>query len=330
MTRNIERWTREVADDPGAASFVRLARAYRAQGRREAARDVVLQGLEHNPEHLGGHGLLALIHVEAGERERAGDEWETMLRLDPDNFDASRGLGFLALERNDLAAARRHLERAARSRPDDPAVTQALQVLERRERAAHGESGDGGPPVDRARETDPSGNGAERRAGRGGSPSGVGTTSGAPGVVHRAGRGPAASGRAEPSAAARTNGVRVRDPARLFDELAEDVPFVGAVVLDDQGLVVAGDIPLEGARSELLGALINTAVVEARRTTAMLGLDGWTGLLLDCDEATLHVAALPDDAVVLLAVRADAPAGWAVRAAARARSLAREFLEAQP
>ncbi|MFO7895206.1 MAG: tetratricopeptide repeat protein, partial [Longimicrobiales bacterium] len=131
--RDIERWTREVAENPGAPSFVRLARAYRAQGRREAARTVVLQGLEHSPEHIGAHGLLALIHVEDGERQKAGDEWETMLRLDPGNFDASRGLGFLALERGDLDAARRHLEAAADVRPDDPAVTQALEVLVRRE-----------------------------------------------------------------------------------------------------------------------------------------------------------------------------------------------------
>lgn len=283
--RDIERWTREVAEDPGAASFVRLARAYRAQGRRDAAREVVLQGLEHNPEHIGGHLLLALIHVEDGERQRAGDEWQTVLRLEPGSFDASRGLGFLALERNDLAEARRHLGHAAAVRPDDPAVSQALDVLERREAAARSTARDGAAPA------------AEG--------AGVGAESGG-----------------EPGA-----GPAVRDPARLFDTLADDVPFLGAVVLDERGLVMAGELELNGARSDLLGALINTAVVEARRATELLGLDRWGGLLLDCDEATVHVAALPDDAVVLMAVRSDAPSGWAVRTAARASALARDFLE---
>lgn len=134
--RELQRWSREVAEDPGAPSFVRLARAYRRQGRTSAARDVVLGGLAANPEHVDAHALLALIHLEAGERQQARDEWEIVLRLDPGNFDASRGLGFLALERADLAAARRHLDAAAVARPDDATVSQARQVLDRRERAS--------------------------------------------------------------------------------------------------------------------------------------------------------------------------------------------------
>lgn len=272
--RDIERWTREVAEDPGAPAFVQLARAYRSQGRRDAARDVVLQGLEHNPEHIGGHGLLALIHVEDGERQKAGDEWQTVLRLEPGNFDASRGLGFLALERGDLTEARRHLETAHDARPDDPAVTQALEVLARREDVRRGVA-----------------EGARRR-------SAVGEAA-------------------------------VRDPSRLFDVLSREAPFLGAVVLDARGLVLAGAIELEGTHGDLLGALINTAVEEARRTADMLGLGGWEGMLLDCDAATLHVAGLDDGTVVLMAARSGAPAGWAVRTAERASSLARTFLEEQ-
>ncbi|MGK7312732.1 MAG: tetratricopeptide repeat protein [Candidatus Longimicrobiales bacterium M2_2A_002] len=284
--RDIERWTREVAEDPGAPSFVELARAYRAQGRQDAARDVVLQGLEQRPEHIPAHALLALIHVEDGDRERAGDEWQTVLRLEPRNFDASRGLGFLALERGDLTAARRHLETAAEARPRDPAVRQALEVLDRREEARGSGIGDGGSRmVDRgSRIVD----GGSRIGDRG-----------------------------------------VGDPARLFDELDGGAPFLGAVVLDEQGLILAGRLELDGVRSDLLGALINTAVEEARRATELLGLGGWEGMLLDCDEATLHVAGLDDGMVVLLAVDSEAPAGWAVRMAARARRLARRYMEVE-
>ena len=282
-----------MAEDPGAPTFVRLARAYRAQGRTDAAREVVLQGLEENPEHIPGHGLLAGIHVEDGEREKAGDEWQTVLRLEPGNFAASRGLGFLALERGDLAAARRHLEAAAEARPDDPAVRQALEVLGRREAARNGAAS------------------AEDRGG--GSPGTAPEPEPTPGTP-APGAGPAP-------------GSESRDPARLFEGLGDRRPLLGAVLLDAQGLVIAGRLELEGARGELLSALINTAVDEARRTTELLGLDGWQGMLLDCEAATLHVAAAADDAVVLVAVEPDAPAGWAVRTAARARSLARGFLE---
>lgn len=271
---NMQRWSQEVAEDPGATSFVRLARAYRREGRRDAAREVVLRGLESNPEHIGAHALLAVIHVEDGERERAGDEWETVLRLDPGNFEASRGLGFLALEHDDLEVARRHLDNAARSRPDDPVVAQARLVLGRRQRAAE------------------RGGTAELRR------------------------------RSVPSAA-RAGG---RDPATLFDSLTVHTPFLGGLVLDRQGLVLAGSLEIDGVHAERLGALLNPAVSEAGRAAAELGLGEWDGLLLDCDEAALHLSSVDGEAVVLVAARKEAPAGWVVRMASRARELARDFL----
>lgn len=287
--RDIERWTREVAEDPGASSFVKLARAYRTQGRRDAARSVVIEGLKQNPEHIGGHGLLALIHIETGEREQASDEWHTMLRLEPSNFEASRGLGFLALERDDLADARRYLEQAESSQPGDTAVAQALRVLERRETAGH----DGG---------------------------GVAVGGNSRGLV----------GAGVPARRARPRtGVApgVRDPDDLFAVLRKETPFLGAVVLDARGLVVAGGIELQNGSDELLAGLISTAVAEARRVTTMVGLGAWDGLLLDCDDATVHVADLSDAGMVLMAARRDAPAGWAVRTARRAQALARDFLQ---
>lgn len=264
--RDLQRWTREVAQDPGAPSFVRLARAYRRQGRRDAARDVVLRGLERRPEHVDAHGLLAVLHVEAGDREQARDEWETVLTLDPDNFEAGRGLGFLALEREDFPAARRHLEAAARARPDDPAVRQAMEVLERRERAP-------------ARRT--------------GEPSG----------------GPA------------------RDPRRLFDSLARESVFLGGLVLDARGLVLAGALELEGDGADYLAGVLTAAAAEARRVTAVLELGEWDGMLVDSEAALVHLGGLESGAMVVVAARRDAPAGWVVRTAGRARTLATRFLE---
>ncbi|MDX1674348.1 MAG: roadblock/LC7 domain-containing protein, partial [Longimicrobiales bacterium] len=212
----------------------------------------------------------------------------------------------LALERGDLAAARRHLEAAAEARPEEPAVTRALEVLERRESgSSHGGS-----------RSSSRGAGKGTR-GKGGGPSGAGASAGS---GH--GSGPGQGSATGPGWAAETS-----DPARLFDALADEAPFLGAVVLDEQGLVLAGRIDVDGAGEELLGALINTAVDEARRTTELLGLGEWDGMLLDGDQATLHVAELADGAVVLMAVRSDAPSGWAVRTAERAQALARDFLE---
>lgn len=257
--RDLQRWSREVAEDPGAPSFVRLARAYRRQGRQEAACEIVLAGLTRHPEHVDGHAVLALLYIEQGRREQARDEWETVLRLDPGNFDASRGLGFLALERSELPDARRHLDTAAAARPDDPAVSQALQVLERREQAARGESD--------------------------------------------------------------------RDPVVLFKALAAEAPFRGALLLDDQGLVLAGQLEGTDHADDLLGALLATTVAEATRTTEMLRLGSWQDMLLETPAATLHLTALRGGAVVVVVAEPEAPAGWVVRAASRATTLARRFME---
>jgi tetratricopeptide (TPR) repeat protein len=152
--REIQRWSREVAEDPGAPSFLRLARAYRKQGRSEAARDLVESGLAANPEHVAAHTFLAVIHLDAGDHERARDEWETALSLDADSFASLRGLGFLALERNDLTAARRHLERAAQLRPYDPTVAEARQIVALRSVAA-AQRPAGGPDPATAAAPDP-------------------------------------------------------------------------------------------------------------------------------------------------------------------------------
>jgi predicted regulator of Ras-like GTPase activity (Roadblock/LC7/MglB family) len=278
---DLQRWSREVAEDPGAPSFVLLARAYRRQGRRGAARDVVLGGLAANPEHVDAHSLLALIHIEDGDRQQARDEWETVLRLDPGSFSASRGLGFLALERGDLAAARRHLDAAAAARPDDPAVSQARQVLDRREAEAS-----------RPRPPEPA------------TPARTGTGAAQPG-------GP----------------VRGGDPVALFAPLATEAPFRGALLIDDRGLVLAGRLEEDDRPDDLLGALLSTAVVEARRTAEMLRLGSWGGMQLETEQAMLHVTALSRGAVLVVVAERDAPAGWVARTAERARGLAAAYVE---
>ena len=78
---DLQRWTEEVARDPASLAFLPLARAYRRMGRREAALQLCLRGLEHYPQHAEGHALLALLYLERGERARAADEWSIVIRL---------------------------------------------------------------------------------------------------------------------------------------------------------------------------------------------------------------------------------------------------------
>lgn len=118
-----------------------------------------------------------------------------------------------------------------------------------------------------------------------------------------------------------------RDPRLVFASLAGDAPYLGALVLDAQGLVLAGDLEGEARRAEMLGAVLGGAFTEARRASKHLGIGDWGGLMLESDQAIVHVAPLGDDTAVLLLARKGAPAGWVMRMAKRAADLARDFLE---
>jgi tetratricopeptide (TPR) repeat protein len=127
----------------------------------------------------------------------------------------------------------------------------------------------------------------------------------------------------EPERPATTGG----DPRQVFASLAGDTPYLGALVLDVQGLVLAGDLEGDARRAEMLGAVLGGALTEARRASEHLGIGDWGGLLLESDQVMVHVTPLGEDTAVLLLARRGAPAGWVLRMAKRAEALARAFLE---
>jgi tetratricopeptide (TPR) repeat protein len=135
---DLQRWSDDVARDPRSLAFLPLARAYRRQGLVDAALQLCLRGLEHYPSNIEAHSLLALLYLEQGDHEKAADEWSMVLRMDRDNFEALRGMGFCYLERDQLAKARQMLERASLLRPGDATVREALALLGARHESADG------------------------------------------------------------------------------------------------------------------------------------------------------------------------------------------------
>jgi tetratricopeptide (TPR) repeat protein len=327
---DLQRWSDEVARDPKSLAFLPLARAYRKQGLRDAALQLCLRGLEAYPAHVEAHGLLALLYLDAGDHEKAADEWSTVLRVDPDNFEALRGMGFCYLEQDRLTRARQMLERAALLRSTDAAVQEALRVLGARQDdatpAAASAVGYGDDPW-----SAPAATAAEPEP----------WSMPADGPIFMFEPAPPADEPppSQPAAGTPTQRPRVvpavpvtgpvpLDPTLLFDDLLAAGPLMGVLLVDANGLVLAGRMT-EAVRGdpEVLGGVLAGAILEATRTASYLDLGSWRGILLNAEHALLHLAPADASTVLVLAARRDAPAGWMLRASAHAVGLAQQFME---
>jgi predicted regulator of Ras-like GTPase activity (Roadblock/LC7/MglB family) len=328
---DVQRWSDEVARNPRSLAFLPLARAYRRRGLRDAAIQLCLRGLEHHPANVEGHSVLALLYLERGDQQLAADEWSMVLRMDPDNFEALRGLGFCYLEQDRLSRARQMLERAALIRPADPTVQEALELLgsrhERQRRDDPALSDDPWADFSEAPTAAPAVTTAEAEAGEAWEPYAE-DDGGGEADVH------ADIGAAQPLEQVSWRHVEVhapplpRDPAALFDDLLAGGPLLGVLLVDSQGLVHAGRLTEAVAgEAAALGAVLGGAIGEAARTAAHLSLGEWRGIQLEAEYAVLHLAPAGNDAVVLLAARRSAPAGWVFRSAAQAVEVAARYLE---
>lgn len=315
---DLQLWSQEVASNPASLAFLPLARAFRKQGRRDAALKLCLRGLEHHPTHVDAHALLAMLYFESGQRSKAYDEWSMVLTLEPDNFEALRGMGFYHLEQGDDVSALRSLQRAGALKPSDLAVQEALRMIHERQSAVSAPSTSVEPdPWEEAWVP----------------ASGVSGVSGATGVSAPPPPAPAPAAPATPPAppapqAPISAGDLADDPTQLFAPLQKGGHILGALILDAQGLVLAGSLAGESNnQAEMLGAILGGAIEETGRTTAHLKLGEWKGILLECEQALLHLSPVREGMIVLLAAKRQTPAGFMLRAASQASALATRFLE---
>jgi tetratricopeptide (TPR) repeat protein len=127
--RQLRSWSEELARDPRSLSFLPLANAYMQADRCHAAIRLCIRGLEHHPSNVEAHVLLGRLYRSAGDVEKAFDEWDIALRLDPDHSASRREIALLCAERGDWKAARRHLERALETGPHDAELDRLLSKV---------------------------------------------------------------------------------------------------------------------------------------------------------------------------------------------------------
>ncbi len=302
----VRQWSEEVAADRGSLSFLPLARAYREQGRREAALKLCIRGLERHPDNVDAHYLLGLLYREGGDTVKAFDEWDIALALSPEHAGSRREIGLLCHAQGDWGAAVRHLEKALELDSFDQEVRSALEDAWARR--------DGGAPASTA------------------SAAPVDATPPAPPPAPAAARPvdavpPAPAPTPAPSADATDPFTLVMDE---FHAIAGERGIAGAVLLDDQGFVLAGEIRVGGRdRAPDVAAVLSGASPEAERALRHLGLGGWKGILVETPEAIVRIAPAGDGLVAVAGSR-QVPTGWVLRVAARARDSALKFLGGAP
>ncbi len=135
MSDDVRALTAQLAADPGSLVFLPLGETLRRRGQLDAAQKVALQGLGRYPHLPDAHDLFARILTDKADFERAFDEWDMALRLDPQHAGAHKGLGFLYFKSGNALKALEHLELALAEAPDDP----SLQHAAARVRGALGE-----------------------------------------------------------------------------------------------------------------------------------------------------------------------------------------------
>jgi tetratricopeptide (TPR) repeat protein len=130
MIDDIRRWSDELARDPSSLVFLQLSETLRKQGQVEVALKIALRGLERHQRNPEAHDLVARIAVDRRDFDRAFQEWDTVLKIDPSHIGAMKGLGYVCFQQGRFEAAEEFLSRAA-ERGAGKAVTNALETVRR-------------------------------------------------------------------------------------------------------------------------------------------------------------------------------------------------------
>ncbi len=293
MSEDIRVMTAQLAADPTSLVFLALGEMLRRRRQLEAAQKVALAGLARYPDLPDAHDLYARILGDLGDTERAFDEWEIALRLEPGHVGAHKGLGFLYFVGGDLERAQRHLETAFAGEPEDEGVAAALERVRigLQEDIAERTTLPIEPP---ARATPP----PPPRASGGGAPA------------------PAPTPVPRTSVPATVSGW-----AMVGDE--------GIVLADLQGHRLAGRMraPTGDDVSDAVAAHLAAAAQEAARAARLLGLGVWSAVVAESHDGNLLVTTPTEDSVLALLRDTSMPVARLRMLGDRASTAAREWLE---
>jgi predicted regulator of Ras-like GTPase activity (Roadblock/LC7/MglB family) len=289
-----------LAADPGSLVFLQLGEALRRKGQLDLAWRIASRGIERHPQRADAHDLAARIAADRSDFDRAKSEWETALNVAPGHPSAQKGLGFLLFAQGSNAQAEKLLAAAAATDPNDASIAAALAKIKE---AGRDEFASERPTMEiqAVRSSGPHAR-AQRHT-------------------------PRASRVTQALAAPIPFAPTTVDARDLFREILPDAQH-SALLLDDQGLVVAGQYRGPDGRDvgEAVGAQLSGVSDEASRAMKHLGLGPWKHISFEAQTAS--VAMSPSGSGVLfVAAPRTVPLGFVRRVLDRAVERAKRWLE---
>jgi len=302
MADEIRRLSDDLARDPSSLVFMPLADALRRAGQLDVALRVALRGLDRHPYVADAHDVLARIHADRGDLERAADEWEMTLRLDPEHAQARLGLGFVDFRRGNFESAEQRLSQA-NGGEQDASVAAALAHVRS---ALSARLGAASPAIPEATIALP-------RTPRAEEP--------------RVAKPVAASAMFAASPIPEYPQPNPSQAGQLFSSVL-DASDQKALLVDADGLVLAGAYTDVNAQdvSEIVAAELAGVSGEAERAMRHLGLGAWTSMLVEADNSIVAMTPAPLGSLLVVSAGRQTPVGLVRLVLDRALTRARDWL----
>ncbi len=137
---DIERLKEKINKDPNSKLFVPLAEEYKKAGMFDEAIDVLIKGLERQPNYLSARVSLGKIYTERGMLNEAKNEFEKVISSIPENLYAHKKLAEIYKSLGEKDKAIKEFKAVLRLNPMDEWAVANLAEIEREEQATEKQS----------------------------------------------------------------------------------------------------------------------------------------------------------------------------------------------
>jgi len=125
----IQRYEKELAEDPQSRAFAPLAEAYRKAGRLDDAINTARAGLEVHSGYSSGLVVLGRALYEKGELDNAAETLQAAVKENPESYLGQKFLGKVLMDKGEIKGALEALESANFLSPEDEDVARLLDKV---------------------------------------------------------------------------------------------------------------------------------------------------------------------------------------------------------